>query len=93
MRTTTSIVSFTPAPPLDVADGLLGWLDLEVAGLVVIHGVALRRSRRGELALSWPAKNDSLGNRRAVVRPLDDRARVAVERQVLRELQLRRIAS
>lgn len=88
-----SVAAFTPAPPLDVADGLLGWVDLEVGGLVVIHGVALRRSRRGGLALSWPAKDDSQGNRRAVVRPLDDRARVAIERQVFGELQRRRIAS
>lgn len=93
MKPRVSIASFTPAPPLDIADGLLGWLDIEVGGLVVIHGVALRRSRRGGLALSWPAKDDSHGNRRAVVRPLDDRARVAIERQVFGELRLRRIAS
>lgn len=93
MTVTIHIASFTPAPPLDIADGLLGWLDIEVGGLVVIHGVALRRSRRGGLALSWPAKDDSQGNRRAIVRPLDDQARVAIERQVFHELQRRRIAS
>lgn len=93
MKPRVSVGVFTPAPPLDVADGLLGWVDLELGALVVVHGVAVRRTRGGALSLSWPVRDDRRRERRAVVRPLDDRARVEVERHVLGELRRRRIAS
>lgn len=88
-----SVGAFTPAPALDVADGLLGWVDVELGALVVVHGVAVRRTQCAALSLSWPVRDDRRRERRAVVRPLDDRARVEVERQVLGELRRRRIAS
>ncbi len=81
-----AIVRFTPAPPLDVADGLLGWVDLRVGELLVVHGVAVRRTRNGAPALSWPAKDDRVGGRRSVVRPHGDAARLGIETAVFAEL-------
>ena len=78
---------FASASPLDVADGLLGWLDLSVGGAVVVHGVALRRTRNGRPALSFPARNDRRGNRRDVVRPVDDLMRRQIEHRVFEQLR------
>lgn len=92
MTRTIRLASFTPAQALDFADGLLGWIDVQI-GLLVVHGVAVRRTRGGALTLSWPARDDRRGGRRSVVRPLDDDARRELERRVLGELRRRRIAS
>jgi hypothetical protein len=62
--------------------GLLGWVSLEINGLV-IDGLALRRTREGRLALSWPAKRDRRGVDHYVVRPIDHKTRIEIERQVL----------
>jgi len=87
MTLEVSIAAFAPAPPLDVADGLLGWLDLEFGGALAISGVALRRTRTGGLALSFPTREDRRKTRRDVVRPIDDRARRAIEAQVFDSLR------
>lgn len=81
-----SIRAFTPAPPLDLAVGLVGWVDLELSELVIVHNVAVRRTRDGEPTLSWPVKDDRKGNRRAVVRPHGDAARVKIEAAVFADL-------
>lgn len=86
MTPAVSILAFTPAPPLDVADGLLGWVDLRLGELVIVHNVAVRRTREGEPTLAWPVKDDRKGNRRAVVRPHGDAARVGIEAAVFAEL-------
>ena len=90
LRPQITIVSFSTAPARDRERGLIGWLSLEVDGLLVLDGVALRRTRAGRLALSFPAPTDRRGRRRALVRPLDDRARRAIEGAVLEALSLPR---
>lgn len=52
---TVTRVHFSPAPPLDVADGLLGFLAVDVEGLR-LDGVALRRTRAGGLDLRYPQR-------------------------------------
>ena len=84
MADRVSIVAFASAPNPERARGLLGWLTLEVDGLVLLDGVALRRTRGGGLALSFPARTDHRGRRRFCVRPIDDAARQAIEEAVMR---------
>jgi len=84
-----SIASFTSAPPEEQDRGLLGWLTLEIAELLVVDAVALRRTRSGDLTLAFPAPRDACGRPQATVRPRDDRARLLIEAAVLRALAAR----
>lgn len=77
-----SVAAFSSASPRDVESGLLGWLTLLVDRVVVVDSVALRRTLRGELRLSFPGRQVGNG-RRPYVRPVDDAARREIERQVL----------
>lgn len=79
-------VRFSAAPPLDIASGLLGWIEVQLGRAVWIEGVAVRRTRHGNLALSFPARTDRHGRKRSVVR-LEAEARAEVERQVLEQLR------
>jgi hypothetical protein len=69
----------------EVRTGLLGYLSIHYGDLV-LDGVTLRRKSDGGFALSWPAKTDRGGRRHAFVRPVDDRVRRAIEREVLGQL-------
>ena len=84
------ILSFTSASADEQERGLLGWLSLDIDGLLLLDGVALRRTRNGRFALSFPAPRDGHGRRQARVRPLDDPARREIESQVLDALGYRR---
>lgn len=83
-----SEVRFSPAPTSDVAAGLLGFVTCVVNGALRLDGLGLRRTRAGELRLSWPAREDAAGRRHAVVRPITDGARRALEAEVFRALGL-----
>ena len=50
------------------------------------QGGAFRRKSDGGFALSFPAKTDRGGRRHAYVRPADDVARGAIEREILGQL-------
>lgn len=81
------ITSFTSAPLDHQSAGLLGWLSVEISGLILVDGVALRRTGSdGRLALSFPSPRDRQGRRRRVVRPRSDQARREIERRVFFEL-------
>ena len=80
-------VSFQAARPELVDTGLLGWIEFSVAGLRV-EGVTLRRTADGRYALSFPERRLLRNHRRYYVRPLDDRARRHIERQVFSALHL-----
>ena len=83
-----SILAFTSAPAAEQERGLLGWLTLDVYGVLQVDGVALRRTRDERLALSFPTRRDHTGRVRSVVRPMGDEARRALEGQILAELGL-----
>lgn len=65
--------------------GLLGYVDIVVSGLR-IDGVTMRVTADGRLSLSFPSRINKRGERQAIVRPLDDRARRAIEAAVLSQL-------
>ena len=67
-------------------DGLLGWMTLEIDALLVVDGVALRRTRSGRLALSFPRRTSRRGRQYALVRPRDEIAGRAIEEAVLSAL-------
>ncbi|MBK9386494.1 MAG: septation protein SpoVG family protein [Planctomycetes bacterium] len=81
MRITTT--SFTPGTDQDRLSGLLGFVAVIIDALLVIDGIAVRRTRSGSLTLSFPAPTSTSGRRRELVRPVDAAAREQVERAVL----------
>ena len=87
-RTWVTNLEFAPARREDLERGMLGWLAFDIDGSWHVDGVALRRTRGGRLALSFPSRPDRHGFKHAPLRPTCDRARRAIERAVLAELGL-----
>lgn len=81
-------VRFTPASRRLVRRGLLGWVAFTVGDGWRVDGVAIRRTRRGRLALSFPSRVDTCGREHPYVLPT--RGRRQLEREVLWELGLLR---
>ncbi len=79
------VLLFKAAPRRLQQHGMLGWLRLQVDGLL-IDGVSLRESPSGAFGLSFPERRDASRQRHAVVRPLDDETRTAIESQVFAAL-------
>jgi DNA-binding cell septation regulator SpoVG len=79
-------VTLTPASADLISRGLLGWITCTLDHSLVLDGIALRRTRTGRLALSWPARRDGAGRDHPVVRPLHDHARHLLEQQILGQL-------
>jgi DNA-binding cell septation regulator SpoVG len=52
-----------------------------------LDGIAIRRTRAGELRPSFPAPTTRDGRRREVVRPVDASARERIERAVLETVE------
>lgn len=80
-------VVMTSAGTADRSRGLVGFVRLTVAGLV-IDGITVRRSTTGELVLGFPRRRDRYGIDHVVVRPADDATRCAITRVVLAALGL-----
>ncbi len=83
-------VAFTPASPRDRANGLLGYVRCQVAGGLVLDGLALRRTADGRRCLAFPRRRDRAGQERPWYAPVDDRARLEIERQVFEALGMER---
>lgn len=79
------LCSWVRAPDAEARTGLLGYLSIEYHDLV-LDGVVLRRTADGRYALSFPARADRAGRRHAYIRPVDDDARRAIEREILGQL-------
>ena len=77
-----TVMAFTSAPTPDRERGLVGWLSLRIGDLL-LDGVTLRRTREGNLALSWPARRDRHGTDHPVVCPVDNAARRGIEALVM----------
>ena len=89
MVTTVKLISgvgFTPASADDVRHGLLGFVTLTFADLLLLDGVTLRLTEAGEHRLSFPARTDKQGRRHPYYRPQDDRARRIIEQAVFAAL-------
>lgn len=80
-------VRYTPSGERDRESGLLGWVTCTVGDLV-LDGITVRRTRMGRLTLSFPARRGRGGENHAYVRPLDDRARLAIEREIFAAIDL-----
>lgn len=77
------VAAFSPASPLDRVSGLLGYVVLELAGLIRIRGATVRRSRAGRLYVALPDRADRRGERRQLVTPINHDARTAIDDAVL----------
>ena len=76
-----SELCYTPARPEVHKDGLLGFVQCVVAGLLRVD-CALRRTRDGRLVLSFPVKHDAAGRQHSLVAPANADARRAIESAV-----------
>ena len=86
---TVSDVRYSPATRDDSAVGLLGYASFVVADVIVLDGVAIRRTRDGRIVLAFPVKHDRAGREHSLVRPVSNAARQAITRAVIEALQLR----
>lgn len=84
-----SEVRLRPTTADDTTGGLLGFVSFVVNGALRLDGIALRLTRDGRHALSFPARRDRHGRRRAPVLPISDETRREIERQVFAALALR----
>lgn len=82
------IVSVVQANRSDQRRGLLAFVIVEIDGLLRIAGVAVRRTKRGELTLSFPERIDAQGVRHAIVCPRNREARRHIESLVFEQLNL-----
>ncbi len=80
-----SDVRFTPAGRLEARTGLLGYIRLHYADLLV-DGLTLRRTATGELRLSWPARRSRHREAHPLIRPSSDERRRLLDRVILAEL-------
>ena len=78
---------FTPASRGHRRTGLLGWVAFQIGTGWRVDGVAVRRTLRGELRFSFPARVDAAGREHPYLRPISDSARRELERAVLAELE------
>ena len=77
-----SEVRLVRASVADEQRGLIGWVSLKI-GQLLLDGIAVRRTRDGRLVLSFPERRDLDGRRHPIIRPSDDEARRALEREIL----------
>ncbi len=68
------------------AKGLLAWISVVISDALVLDGLTLRRTRDGELRVSYPERTDGAGRRHPIVRPINEAARTAIEEQILQAL-------
>ena len=80
-----SALRFTPSSTTDQQRGLLGYVTFRHASLRV-DSVALRRTRRGRLQLSYPERTRGNGKRYPIFCPASDEAREGLEAAVLEAL-------
>lgn len=83
------VLAYVRASAHDEQRGLLGYLRVAY-GSLLLDGITLRRTQHGRPALSFPARSDRSGKKHAMVRPVDELARTAIEREILQQLAERR---
>jgi hypothetical protein len=85
-------VGFTRATDDDMKRGLLGYVTLTFADLLLLDGLTLRVTESGRHVLSFPCRTDGRGVRHPYFRPLDDRARTVIENAIFNVLGIEREA-
>jgi hypothetical protein len=86
------VLTWVKASNADIRSGLLGFISIEF-GLLVLDGICLRRTSDNRFALSYPARTDRAGRRHAYIKPVDNAARIEIERQILSQLGQRENAT
>ncbi len=81
-------VRFTRAPERERQGGLLGWVRCQI-GPMHVDGLSLRLTADGRRCLAFPKRRDGTGRWRSYIAPIDDAARLEIERQVFEALGLR----
>lgn len=82
-----SEVVLSPAPRSDQDRGLLGWIALTMDGVLRLHGLALRRTRAGRLAVTFPRRRGRRDREHSVLHPTCDTARREIEAAVIGALE------
>lgn len=82
-----SNIRFTSATPQDQSRGLLGYLSLTIDDMLHLDGVTLRRTLKGKLTLSFPARRDRQGKDHPILRPVGQDARKSIEEKIFAEIQ------
>ena len=65
----------------DVRSGLLGFVSV-FYGDLVLDGITVRRTAEGRLTLSFPQRRDGRGRSHPLFRPVDDDARLRIEKAI-----------
>tara|TARA_R110002096_G_scaffold70812_1_gene169536 strand:- start:1 stop:279 length:279 start_codon:yes stop_codon:yes gene_type:complete len=65
----------------DVRSGLLGFVSV-FYGDLVLDGITVRRTADGRLTLSFPQRRDGRGRSHPLFRPVDDDARLRIEKAI-----------
>ena len=76
-------VDFKAAPSEITEKGLVGWISCTVDETFRLSGITLRTTEDEKLTLSYPARKTKDGGQHFFFRPVDDRARRAIEHQIL----------
>jgi DNA-binding cell septation regulator SpoVG len=79
-------ITFTPATEWHRERGLLGFIRCVVDGALVLDGITLRRTLGNRLTLSFPEREDGVGRRHPIIRPIDDEARRTIEAAIIGSL-------
>jgi len=65
----------------DIRRGLLGFVSVNYGDLV-LDGITVRRTAEGRLTLSFPQRRDGRGRSHPLFRPIDDAARLRIEKAI-----------
>ncbi|MBL8800451.1 MAG: hypothetical protein JNN27_00525 [Planctomycetes bacterium] len=82
-----SSLRFLRASKLEQQRGLLGWVSAELAGVVRIDGLIVRRTLRGDVRVFPPERVDRRGRRHRVMDVVDPQLEQAWEAEILAALE------
>ena len=85
-RIRVSDVRFAAASDADASTGIIGYVECVLNSVVRLDHLVVRRTLDDRRVISFPARTDSAGRRRFIVRPVDDRCRREIEQQILSQL-------
>ena len=77
--------TWVAATEAEIRTGLLGYVSV-LYGDLLLDGLVLRRTADDRYAISFPARTDRNGKRHPFIRPIDNEAREAIERELLWQL-------
>jgi len=77
--------TWVKATEAEIRTGLLGYVSV-LYGDLLLDGLVLRRTADDRYAISFPARTDRNGKRHPFIRPIDNEAREAIERELLWQL-------